>query len=340
MSKNWQDYGAMTAALASGADDLLTRDKSDTTDHATEGTVRRLAWEALLAASGLTPGGRLTLESGVPISTSNQTAKGTLYYTPYVHDYVRLYDGTRPKLYTFTERSLSLTVTSGKNHDVFLYDNSGTLTLELSAAWTNDTTRADALAWQSGVGYVKSGTATRLWLGTIRASGTNTTEQSFVTTDAPVKQFVWNAFNRVRVGLFCHDSTDSWTYTTATWRRKRASANNQIEVVCGQDGVSLLDLRNMGSSHNSSGQVSMIYGIGIDATDALATGCSSADCYSGISSYIVSVHRAALLSYLAALGYHYAAAIEYSDALGTTTWVGDGGAPKNFKNALHGVWEC
>ena len=152
----------LTAQSVLAVDDVLySVDVSDTTDNAA-GSSRKLAVDRLLAFQGLTPGGRLTLESGVPISTSNQTAKSTLYYTPYVHDWVRLYDGTRPKLYQFTERDLTLTMTSGKNYDVFLWDDSGTLKLDLSAAWTNDTTRADALAWQAGVGWVKSGAATQL----------------------------------------------------------------------------------------------------------------------------------------------------------------------------------
>ena len=121
-----------------------------------------LSW----AAAGATPyalaGGRLTLTSGTPVTTSDVTGAGTLYYTPYTSGQIALYSGSAWVVYTFTERSLSLTLTSGKNYDVFLYDNSGTLTLELSAAWTNDTTRADALTTQDGV-YVKSGATTRRW---------------------------------------------------------------------------------------------------------------------------------------------------------------------------------
>ena len=41
-------------------------------------------------------GGRLTTESGVPVSTSDRTSPGTLYLTPFVHNRVALYDGTRP----------------------------------------------------------------------------------------------------------------------------------------------------------------------------------------------------------------------------------------------------
>lgn len=324
MAKNWQTYSAMTAALAVSADDLLVRDKSDTTDHGTEGTVLRLPWEGLLGLSGITPGGRLTLESGVPVSTTDQTAKGTLYYTPYAHDFVRLYNGTRPTLYTFTERSLALTLTSGKNYDVFLYDNSGTLTLELSAAWTTDTARADALAWQAGVGYVKSGTATRLHLGTIRASGTNTTESSWATTDAPAKSFMWNRYNQVTREASVKDSTDSWTYTTATTRQKRGSANNQIEFVCGDVMPwSAIDC----ALSTGSTTVGSYSGVGYDST----TTPSGSAGYHGASA--VGDNMISNASGSAVAGYHYLAALERSDVGGTTTWYGDGGV-NYFQSAL------
>lgn len=332
----WQDRTAMTAALAFGADDLLLRDKSNTTDHATEGTVLRLPWEALLAVSGLTPGGRLTTESGVPVSSSDRTSQGTLYYTPYLHDYIRLYDGTRPKLYLFTERSLSLTMTSGKNYDVFLYDNSGTLTMELSAAWTNDTTRADALAWQSGVGWVKSGSATRLWLGTIRASGTNVTEDSWDRTDAAAKAFIWNAYNRVRRAAYCHDSNDSWTYTTYTWRQARGSANNQIEYVTGVAGL-LVEAVASQTANNASA-VSIRGAIGLDSSSAPASHCDIAVQYSG-TGITLTTPLVSSLKFNSALGYHYLARLERSAETGTTTWYGDGGAATDLKTSLNASLE-
>jgi len=121
------------------------------------------------------PGGRLTTESGVPVSTSDRTAQGTLYYAIYKHNNIYTYSGSAWVAKTFSEISLSLTITSGKNYDVFI--NSAATTLSLSAAWTNDTTRADALGTQDGT-TVLSSDHTLLWLGTIRASGTNTTADS------------------------------------------------------------------------------------------------------------------------------------------------------------------
>ena len=56
-------------------------------------------------------GGRLTLETGVPISVSDQTAKGTLYYTPYSGgggEKVCLFDGTNWIFLEFTQQSLDI----------------------------------------------------------------------------------------------------------------------------------------------------------------------------------------------------------------------------------------
>jgi hypothetical protein len=121
---------------------------------------------------------------------------------------VRLWDGTRWLYKTFAEISLALTLTSGKNYDVFVDDDAATLVL--SAAWTNDTTRADALGTQDSVQVLNSD-KTKLWLGTIRASAANVTEDSLV------NRYVINAYNEVRRPLYtCPAYTDDDTSTTYT----------------------------------------------------------------------------------------------------------------------------
>lgn len=105
-----------------------------------------------------------------------------LRFTPFHGNKVALYDGTRWKLYTFAEVTLALAtagVAAGvlvvdKNYDVFLYDNSGTLTLE-ALVWTDNTTRATALVLQDGV-WCKTGALTRRWVGTFRSKETAATE--------------------------------------------------------------------------------------------------------------------------------------------------------------------
>lgn len=143
-----------------------------------------------LAQRSVVPGGRLTLESGVPVSTSDQTAKTTLYYTPYLHNVIPLWDGDAWRPVEFAETSLALgTLTSGKPYDVFAYLSSGVLALEL-LAWTDDTTRATAVTRQDGR-LCKSGDKTRLLVGTIYTTSTTTTEDSLA------NRYVWNLHNQV-----------------------------------------------------------------------------------------------------------------------------------------------
>ena len=97
--------------------------------------------------------------SGTPVVTSDQTAKTTIYYTPYAGSVAPFWDGTSWTLIGLAELSLALDSSSGhtsyhqsgKNFDLFLDANSGTPRLVERPAWTNDTTRASDIARQNGV---------------------------------------------------------------------------------------------------------------------------------------------------------------------------------------------
>lgn len=167
---------------------LKLASNSVTVDKVATGAISelKLLFPYLFAA----PMGRLTLASGVPLTFTNQTAKTTLYYTPYIGNVILLYVSGAWKFKTFSELSLSLSgYVADKNYDIWMYDNSGTPTLA-STVWTNGTTRATALAYQDGI-LVKSGDPTRRYLGTIRITGT--TGQC---EDSDEKRFVWNMYNR------------------------------------------------------------------------------------------------------------------------------------------------
>jgi hypothetical protein len=61
---------------------------------------------------------RLTLESGVAVSTTDQIAKTVIYLTPCNGNKISLYDGTRQKLYTLSEISIKLTdAQTGTTHN-------------------------------------------------------------------------------------------------------------------------------------------------------------------------------------------------------------------------------
>lgn len=84
-------------------------------------------------------GGRLTLLSGTPLPTTDQTAKTTIYFTPFVHSLISLYDGSHGWVQrTFSEVSVAVPSTIYKLFDIFGYDNSGTLALE-TTDWNQTT---------------------------------------------------------------------------------------------------------------------------------------------------------------------------------------------------------
>lgn len=257
--------------------------------------------------------GRLTLTSGTAVTTSNVIAASTIYFTPYNGKYIALYNGTRWGLMTFTEQSVAVPSNTTTPFDIFGYANSGSLTLE-TLAWTNDTTRATALATQDGV-YVKSGDATHRYLGTGR-----TTSSSGQTEDSESSRFLWNECNRVPRKVLAQSNTDTWNYTTATWR----AANNttttgvtRIEYVIGRQ-VENIELEVYVPSVGNTTVTPVGVGIGINSTST-----NSADFF-GASAGIASngYQGIALAEYhtIPSVGYSYAQWLEASVATGTTSW--------------------
>lgn len=256
---------------------------------------------------------RLTLETGVAISTTDQTAKTTIYLTPYRGNVIALYDGSSAwEGHALTEISLSLSgFTADTNYDIFVYDNTGTLTLE-AVSWTNATTRATALSTQNGV-WVKSSASTRRYVGTIRITGS--TGQC---EDSLTKRFVWNVQHRVHRKLKITDTTNSWTYNSATWRSWNNSTANRVGIVVGlNEEIVQLDFRAI--AQNSSNAVFSI-GIGLDSTSS-----NSADVFPANSTVQGSSFSSAFIGYVG-IGYHYLQLLESGNALGTTTFYGDGGS--------------
>lgn len=274
--------------------------------------------------------GRLTTESGVPVSTSDRTAQGTIYFTPYNGNLLTVYDGTRWKLYTFSELSLALTATSGKNYDVFVYDNAGTLTLELSAAWTDDTTRADALTLQDGI-YVKSGATTRRWLGTIRASAANQT------TDAADIRLVSNYYNAVPRPWSLIDTTDSWTYNSTTLRQANgvSGLSNCLQgVFCSTDRAVDMLLQIVANFPASAVQGGIV-GIGVDSVSAITQNSYLANGAQALGLTFVARYTAVSL-----LGFHYYAWLEQCTTTnGAITFYGDNaGGTDGFRGGFRGVF--
>jgi len=302
------------------------------------------------------PGGRLTLTSGLAVTTTDITAATAIYYTPHIHNLVALWNATRWQVIQFAELTLSLDSNAGhtgyhqlgKIYDLFLVDTGGGIKLASGPAWTNDTTRANAIAqkdgrWtNSGAITLRYGTAAgdtasiaanlALYVGTFRASANGTTG------DEKAHRFVWNAYNRARRVMRNYtETTDLWSYATATWRQSNANTNNQIEFVIGlsEDVVTATAI---GICTNSNSAATTT-GIGLDVTNAIAS-----DSYPGSqqgattagASYVYSM--TAVYEGFPGIGRHYLSWLEYADANATTaSWKGDNALATTYQAGIVGV---
>lgn len=258
---------------------------------------------------------RLTLETAVPVSTSDQLTKTSLFITPYAGDRIALYSGTVWVNRSFTEITVPLAgLTASKPYDVFVYDNAGVVAAE-TLVWTNTTTRATALTTQNGV-LVKTGALTRRYVGTFYVNGSGGQ-----TDDGEAKRNVWNYYNRVDRNLRKFDATSSWTYTTDTWREANGTTN-RVEAVVGwaEDAIAVVAT---GYHSNSNGTVYMRTGIGEDLTNA-AVATATAGLFritdtttpNDVVQTTASLHKVIL-------GFHFYAWLEKSTAgSGTTTFYG------------------
>ena len=256
--------------------------------------------------------GRLTLTTGTPITTSDVTAATTLYFTPFNGNTVGLYDGSSWGLHTLSEISIAVPAQASQMYDVFLYDNSGVLTLELTA-WTNDTTRATALTTQDGV-YVKTGALTRRYLGSFR-----TTTSAGQTEDSLAKRHVWNYYSRVPRPLYVADATANWTYSTATWRPTRNQTTNRVQVVIGLSETPILIsavLRMQVGNNAARGAT----GIGIDSTNTNSAQIVH-DVNSNDPDYVIATGSEAHYVGYPAIGFHYFQWLEIAST-GTPTFYG------------------
>jgi hypothetical protein len=200
----------LDALTAPSADDLIPI----VDDPGGTPVIKKITVAVLFGGGGDYPTqGRLTLESGVPVSANDKLAKTTLYYTPYKGNRFATYDGVSAwTALTFAELSLDISAyTASKNYDIFGYDSGGGVLALEGLVWTNNTTRATALVLQDGV-LVKSGATTRRYIGTIHI--TATTGQC---EDSVKSRLVWNYYNQKPRFLHAVDNTGH-TYTTGSYR--------------------------------------------------------------------------------------------------------------------------
>ena len=244
--------------------------------------------------------GRLTLTSGTAVTTSDVTAATSVYFTPFEGNQIALYDSVRWKSHTFTEVTGSLSgLAADTNYDVYVYSNSGTITLDLTA-WTNATTRATALTKQDGV-YVKTGSTGRRFVGTIRT--TSTIGQC---EDSVTKRLVANYYNARRRRLY-KETGAGHSYSVADWRAWNNDSAQKLEFIW--LGEHAMEIQAIGNVYpTADGNIGYL-GVGIDG---FATGNKifQAHNLNQNSLYVPAGGYYAP----SASGYHYFTALEYGNA--------------------------
>ena len=269
--------------------------------------------------------GRLTTESGVPVSGSDRVSQTTIYYTPHTGDYVALYDTilSRWDLRQFTEIERFLGGNpAGANLDIFAFWTGSAVNLEM-LGWANDTTRAIALQQLNGI-WVKS-TDKRRYLGTIRTSDSGRTE------DSERRRLIFNAQNRVARPIKLLTSGSPYSYLTSAWRIAQNDMNNRIELMIGLRETVTVGASLFSSTSGTSGAGSV--GIGVNRTND-----TDAILYGNRPRVDDAVPLLASLSTALEPRFNYLALLEYGGGTVTNSFeVGPGASSGQGSSGLQGV---
>ena len=316
----------------------------------TSGVAAAAVWTAV-NASATTPSvphpqGRLTMTSATPVISTGVTAGTAVYYALYNGNLVPIYNGTSMVPTEFTELTLSLVAshTAGSIYDVFVWSESGVLTIGTGPAWTTATAGSGARGtgagttqlsrikglWTNAVAMTaRNGSTTysvsanrATYVGSIHMDGTNG-QLSCLTAFGQSRKFgVWNAYNRRPIVLLVGDSTASWAYTTATIRQSNAAgvgAVNTGAVFMGlPEETVTVDFAQIISVTSGSSEQKM--GIGWNSTTAFS-GRNGTFSFGTVNNTPTAGMTAKHIN-VPSLGVNNVNCLEYSTAAGTTTWYG------------------
>lgn len=296
---------------------------------------------AKMAVPPLWFSGRLTLASGTPVMTSDQTAKTTIYFTPYNGNLIPIYDGTRMVLTEFSELSQATTdatkspaaVTTNSNYDLFVWNDSGVIRCTRGPAWSSSTARGTGAGttelemvkgvYLNKVAITNGPAANRgTYVGTVRSNGSSQIDWKLGSSAAGGGEAwlgLWSMYNRVTVCPSVQDTVDSYTYQSTTIRSMNNSATNRISFIQGlaEDGI-IVNKKQL--TLNSATDTAYL-GVSLDATDSYTDGLSQASTAAVAGgTAIASMVRSSLL------GWHFAQAVEScSSATNACTFYGDAG---------------
>jgi hypothetical protein len=299
------------------------------------------------SASVLVMQGRLTLTSNTPVMTADATAQGTVYYTPYIGNSVSVYNGSIFTLQTLSQLSLTLDSNaahtgyqqSGKLFDLFVAMNGANLVLGTGPAWSSNSARGTGagtteLQMLQGIWTNKNSLSLKIdntgtnitvpanqatYVGTMRATADGQTGMQFTPSPAAGGNGsilgLYNAYNRIELNSISSDSTATWSYGTATWRKANNNSNNSISFVDGLQQSPFSSIYSVHAHIDSSTTPIPIVGVGVNSTTT-PSGVTNGYTFTSTTSNNEFQMIAGPVISSPLLGYNTVTALEYS---GTTT---------------------
>jgi len=243
-----QTYSENSATSATSSAGSATSSAASATAAAASATA---AGQLVLSTTG-----RLTLVSGVPVTTSDVAGATTIYFTPVENSNVTIFNGTNWVTHTFSEIALALDSTtsdpgyiaSNNAYDVFAYWTGTAVGIGTGPAWSNLNSRGTGAGttqisllngkWVNAnsitlrYGSAPGNTTTvaaqlATYLGSFRASANGQA------TDSQQFRLLFNNYQPAIRRLFRVEPSAFWSWSTAAWHPVNANSQNAVVVFNG-----------------------------------------------------------------------------------------------------------
>lgn len=216
--------------------------------------------------TGSPPQGRLSLVSGLPLSTSDVAGATSVYYVPAVGAHVPVFDGA-----AFVARDIGAQLTlaldsdsghtqyhsANANFDLFVAWTGTAAYLGSGPAWTAGPTAGSSTARGAGAGSTELESfkgllvnKNAIQLRTGAAAGNTVTiparQATFVgsfrplvagqATDTKSRRLLFNAYNQTIRQLRVRDAAPNWTVPNTDRRQANGNPANKLSILAGLDG--------------------------------------------------------------------------------------------------------
>lgn len=174
------------------------------------------------------PGGRLTLATNTPVMASDIAGAATVYYTPYLHGSIPIYDGFNWTTMPFPELSQTLSDTTkspsatvaSNPYDVFVWNDAGVMRATRGPSWLAGAVAGSVNARGTGAGStelirqngvlankndITNGpkALTGVFVGSFATNAANTVDWVVAAAAAAggndLRANIWNMYNRVAI---------------------------------------------------------------------------------------------------------------------------------------------